>query len=103
MATKSVVVIYDKKSEIYTQPVFSNTKMDALRSIEHLMKNQADHPYVQFPHDFTMYEIAIYDDETLSFKNHGSPLELAELSQFAPSPIPKQFENGKYVDEHAAE
>lgn len=82
MAMKSVVVIYDRKSEMYTPPTLFNTKMDALRSIEHLAKTNPEHPYACFPHDFVMYEIAIYNDETVSFQNHGKPLELAELSQF---------------------
>lgn len=88
MATKSVVVIYDRKSEIYTPPSFFNTKMDALRSIEHLVKTDAKHPYALFPHDFVMYEIAVYHDDTLSFQQHGSPLELAELSQFSAAAAP---------------
>lgn len=86
MAKKSVVVIYDKKSEIYTPPQMFNTKHDALRSIEHLCKTNQDHPYVQFPHDFTMYEIAIYNEDTLSFETHPTPLALAELAEFAPKP-----------------
>lgn len=87
MAKKSVVVIYDKKAEIYTPPQFFNTKMDALRSIEHLVKNQPESPYAQFSHDFTMYEIATYNEETVSFETHASPLSLAELSQFVPAPV----------------
>ena len=80
MAIKSVVVIYDAKSEIYTPPNFFNTKLDAMRSIKHLMASQPEHAYSVFSEDFTMYEIATYNEETLSFVTHPQPLELESLS-----------------------
>lgn len=58
-----VFSIYDSKAEAYMAPFFANTIGIALRNFE-LSATEGSHPFHQFPGDFTLFQIAEFDEQS---------------------------------------
>lgn len=72
MKTK-VCVIYDSKIGYYESPMFFRTRADAIRAFSDVA-NDTGTKFFKHGGDFTMFEVAEYDDETGSFINHEAKI-----------------------------
>jgi len=83
-----VFVIYDSKTETYQHPFLMLTKGQAIRAFTDTISD----PKTQFakhPADFTLFEIAEYDDQTGTYTMHKAHISLGtalEHSQYS-SPV----------------
>lgn len=57
-----IFAIYDSKAEAYLQPFFAKTKSDAIRSITSLVNDPA-HNFHKWATDFTLFELAMFDED----------------------------------------
>lgn len=74
-----VFSVFDSKVEAYMRPFQALTKGQALRDITEAVNNQPDHPWYKHSSDFTLFEIAEYDDSTGRFEPYPTPLSLGNL------------------------
>lgn len=78
-----VYSIYDSKIEAYTQPFFMQTKGQAIRALTDNLTDEKSQ-YAKHPEDFTLFELAEYDDVQGKFIPHASPKSVGVLVEFAP-------------------
>lgn len=79
--TLRVYTVFDSKIGTYMRPFVMQTKGEALRSWVDIVND----PQTQFnkhPEDFTLFEIAEYDDATGKFTNHPTPVSLGLALEF---------------------
>lgn len=70
-----VFAIYDSKAEAYMQPFIMQTKGHALRAFTDLA-NDGKSQVSKHSNDFSLFEIAEYDEETASYTNHSVKINL---------------------------
>lgn len=81
-----IFTIYDVKAECYLPPFnFPKTAM----AIRVVTANVADpeHMFCQFPADYTLFELADYDDATGKIHPYNAPLSLGSLVEFKGPPF----------------
>lgn len=89
MATYKVFSIYDVKAEAYLSPFFMNTVGEAMRAFKDLV-NDPRHRFGAHPADYTLFQIASWDDSSARFEPLKVPVPLApalELVDRAPTPL----------------
>lgn len=53
--------IYDSKAEAFLQPFFAKTKSEAIRVVTDAVNHGNDN-FSKHPEDFTLFELAVFDD-----------------------------------------
>lgn len=76
-----VFAVYDSKTEAYLQPFFMQTKGSAIRAWMDVV-NDTSTQFHKHPTDFTLFEIAEYDDQTGKFTNHHTPISHGVAIEF---------------------
>lgn len=82
-----VVSVYDSQLELYSKPFFMQTRGTALRSWADSV-NDPQSPFHQHPDDYTLFEIAEYDEETGRFENYATPVSLGVAIEFKKGHVP---------------
>lgn len=66
---QQVFSVYDKKIASYSPPFFTNHVANATRMFSDLINsNSRDNMVFQYPADFDLYHIAVFDDVTGKFE-----------------------------------
>lgn len=76
--------VYDSKVEKFMAPFMLRTKGEAIRG----WKEAANDPKTMFcrhPGDFTLFELATYNEDTGTFENHKTPISLGTALEFKDS------------------
>ena len=73
-----IYAIYDSKAEAFMQPFFAGTAGLALRSFADAANNP-DSVIAKYPHDFELFELGVFDDQSGKFviHEHRKPLGFA--------------------------
>lgn len=89
MAKYKVFTVYDSKAKAYMQPFFQNSVGEALRAWDTSV-NDSQTMFNKYPADFTLFQIAEYDDEIGQYNNLevktnlGNGLEVIQASKNMP-------------------
>lgn len=83
-----VFSIFDSKVGAYAQPFYSRTTAEAIRSVTEAL-NDPQSTLSKYPHDFILFDLATYDDQTGQFSSNAAPMSLGVLSEFKPQPQPQ--------------
>jgi len=67
--------VYDSKIGAFAQPFFMQSKGQALRSWMDVVNDKSTQ-FCKHPEDFTLFEIAEYDDSNGKFENLPAPISL---------------------------
>ena len=80
---KLMFSIYDNVSELYEAPFVDINKGTALRRIQDLMQSNPTSPYAKFPDNFTLMNVAVWDDKTgyIYCDKAEKVMELNEITQ----------------------
>lgn len=92
MAKKIVLAVYDSKIGEFNSPFFMRTRGEALRGWESVC-NDASTDFNKYPEDYSLMEIAEYDDLSGKFSNLTAPLNLGLAGQFKKNYEPKEISN----------
>lgn len=82
-----VFTVYDGKAEAYLPSFNFNTIGQALRALADTVQ-QPDHPFAQHPEDYTIFEIATWDDSTGIFLMHESKIALGNALELKSGDVP---------------
>jgi hypothetical protein len=94
MAKLKVFAVHDSKVEAYLQPFFCRTTGEALRMWEQTC-NDGKSMMATHPTDFSLFEVAEYDEATGRFTQHevlrplGTAVECKRISEATITPISK--------------
>lgn len=89
-----VVAIYDSKAEAFLRPQMVRTRGEAIRILSDTV-NKEDSLLHKHPGDFTLFEVAEFDERTGryhpldAFVNLGCAIEFVESSPSVPKVIPR--------------
>lgn len=75
--------VYDSKAEAYLPSTQLPNKGMFLRALENCLKDTS-HPFSSNPHDYTVYEIAIFDDNNGKFSVPDAPILLCKMIDLIP-------------------
>lgn len=78
---KLIYAVYDSKVESYLQPLFFQSKGEAMRSWQ-TAANDQNTMMCQHPEDFTLFELGSYDEQTGKFENHNTPISVGVAIEF---------------------
>lgn len=78
---KQVFSLYDEKAVAFTQPFFMHQKGQALRSLDGLV-NSKDTQVNQYPGDFKLYKLGVFDDVSGKITSLSEPEFVAHASDF---------------------
>jgi len=67
--------VYDSKSEVYTNPFYFRNKGECIRSFTETV-NDGQSTFSKYPSDFTLFEIADFDEFTGSIKLHSAKISI---------------------------
>lgn len=76
-----ILSIYDVKAEAFNPPFHALTKGEAIRNFQSACTDPKTTLH-QYPEDFTLYELAEFDQNTGSIEKHIQPIELAKATEF---------------------
>lgn len=76
-----VFSVYDVGVEAYMNPFFMRSRGEALRAFSNLC-NDPQTSMFKNPEDYTLFELASYDDSTGKFTNETTPLSLGVAVEF---------------------
>lgn len=76
-----VFTVYDAKTEAYLPPFYSHSVGQAERSFKDACTN-TDHEFYKHAEDFTLFQIADFDDEKGTFTMLKAPFSLGTALQF---------------------
>lgn len=79
--TLVVASVYDAKVGVYFQPFFARTRAEALRSFSDTV-NQQGHIFNKHPEDFTLFVLAVWDENTGGFVNTKAPESLGSGHEY---------------------
>jgi len=74
--------IYDKKAEAYNAPIFFSKVGTAIRQFSEIVKN-SDSIVSKYPHDFALYHVCNFNDESGHVESLGVPKFVIEGSEVA--------------------
>jgi len=80
-----VFTVYDSKAKAFLKPFFFPAVGLALRAWEDTV-NTPDTQFCRYPADFTLFEVAEYDEETGLFTNLQAHVNLGTALQFKKAP-----------------
>lgn len=80
MKTK-VFSIYDSKAELFAKPFHAINSGVVIRQFQEMAGNNQN-DIGKYPEDFTLFELAEYDEETGKFTNHPTPISHGVAIQF---------------------
>jgi len=73
MANQAVCAVFDSAVKAYMRPIFAQSSGSAIRAFEDEVKRapseHADSPMYRHPEDYTLFQLAWWNDETGEF-NH---------------------------------
>lgn len=78
---QKLYTIYDSKSETYDRPWPALNKGIALRSVLEVLK-EPGHPFSKWPADFTLFEIAEWDEQTGALMPYQTKVNIGVLIEF---------------------
>ena len=81
MAKIKCFTVYDSKVEAYMNPFFLRTRGEAVRAWNDVV-NDPSSAFNKHPEDYTLFEVAEYDEVTGVFENHKTPISLGVAVQF---------------------
>lgn len=76
-----VLSVYDSKVQAFAQPFFMRTRGEALRGWIDVC-NDVSTQFYKYPEDFSLMELAEYDESTGRFDNLPAPSNLGLASTF---------------------
>lgn len=76
-----VFSVYDSKVEAYSPPLCAKAKGEALRQFSDLV-NDGVSPISKHPADYTLFEIASFDELTGVITPHPTPISLGVAVEF---------------------
>lgn len=91
MSKLKVYVVHDSKVQAYNQPIFCRTAGEALRMWAEV-SNDGKSMMSRYPADYTLFEVAEYDDSSGRFKQHDAHINLgtaldAKIPASEPTPM----------------
>ncbi|AXH77822.1 MAG: nonstructural protein [Microviridae sp.] len=78
---KFLYSVYDSKAKAYSNPFTSVNQQIAIRDFTQAVRDE-NSQLNKFPEDFTLVELAEFDDETAVFNLHPNPIVLGLASNF---------------------
>lgn len=81
----SMYTIYDRKMKEYGKPFFAHSRGEALRSWQQAA-NDAQMPFAQFPDDYQLYCVGVFDCETAHYHEHVQPDYLGAAADYVVQP-----------------
>lgn len=66
-----IFTVYDQKAGAYLPPFFLPTAGMAIRAFEECI-NSPDHQFGKYPHDYTLYQLGSFDDNSATFITDNS-------------------------------
>lgn len=88
MSKLKVFAVYDSAVKAYMAPMFLQSKGQALRSWRDAV-NDTTTQFSKHPSDFTLMELAEYDEETGRFENLTAPVSLGTALEHQPPKDPE--------------
>jgi hypothetical protein len=78
---KNMYSIYDRKSNSYAAPFIELTDGTAIRAIQDVMNNNANHQFVRYADDFQLVRVGMFDEDAgiLIDDLRGEVIELNQL------------------------
>lgn len=73
--------ILDVKAKAYLQPVFFANRDVAIRSCQSMLKSK-DNQFVEYPEDYSLYELGEFDSMTGVIIAHSVPLLVGQLVDY---------------------
>lgn len=89
MAKLKVYAVHDTQIGAYARPFFMRTRGEALRSWQDAC-NDSTMDMCKYPHDYALFELAEFDEETGTFNNLMTPMNLGLANQFKKETIEKR-------------
>lgn len=80
-----VYVVYDSKVEAYMSPFLMVSKGQAIRAFSDSISD-AGTQFAKHPEDFTLFEIAVYDDSNGVYTMHDAKIPLGCAVEFRKAP-----------------
>lgn len=71
-----VYTIYDSKGEFFDRPFIQRNAADAVRGFEMVVNGDNDSMIKRFPGDYTLFEIASWDERKGELKMHDAKINL---------------------------
>lgn len=78
-----VFSVRDDKAKSYLQPFFMINEEVAIRAIQNTLTDES-HQFAQHPHDFSLYDLGAYDDQTGMFEVNKAPEYVAHIVDLYP-------------------
>ena len=76
-----VCVVYDSKADGYLAPFIARKTEEAIRMFNSTCKDENSN-FNKFPNDFTLFEIAEYEDEKAQYLPYETKINLCMASDF---------------------
>lgn len=83
-----IFTIYDSKIGVYAKPFVMQTRGEALRGWMDIVNDDTTQ-FFKHPEDFTLFEIASYNDETGTFENNNTPHSVGTAVEFRKRGVPE--------------
>lgn len=77
----NVYSVYDSKVKAYMQPFMAQTNGQALRMFEDTVRDEKTVLHMH-PEDYTLFALAIYDDQTGTYENLQTPTSLGVAIEY---------------------
>lgn len=71
-----VVAVRDSAVDAYAAPFFMQTTGAAVRSFRDAVNSKESGPMFQHPEDYSLFQLAVFDEETGKFENLEVPAQL---------------------------
>lgn len=76
---KHLYSIWDRKSNMYAAPFMEQTDGTAIRAIQDLIQNNANHQFARYAEDFALVSVGQFDEATGEL--HSEQKVIIELEQ----------------------
>lgn len=78
---QSVFSFFDDKAQFFLPPVVIHNFASLARSLRAAAAENVDAPFVRHPHDFIIYEIGTFDDETGLISGLDIPNRISSVAE----------------------
>lgn len=81
---KKFYALRDSKAEYYNAPALAMNQYEATRGLQQMLQQQKESQIAMFPHDFDLYELGEFDEQTGKIAAYDAPkhiIKAAELTQ----------------------